>query len=126
MSGLRPLELGHRRTPLRLQLVDAVLAGRKTATAGLFAEYVEEGETLGRVGDRRVLLGYEDEAVAIVELTEVRVVPAHEIDIDFARDEGEGFASVEEWRLAHEQFFGQAIDPGTEIVAVRFSVAERL
>ena len=126
MSELRPLQLGHPRTPLRRQLVDAVLAGRKTATAGLFADYVDEGATVGRVGDHRVLLGYDDEPVAVVELTEARVVPAREIDIGFARDEGEGFASVEEWRLAHEQFFDQAIEPDTEIVAVRFRVTERL
>jgi uncharacterized protein YhfF len=126
LSELPPLQLGNPRTPLRQQLVDAVLAGRKTATAGLFAEYVEEGETVGRVGDRRVLLGYEDEPVAVVEITEARIVPAHEIDIDFARDEGEGFDSVEDWRVAHEQFFEQAIEPETEIVAVRFVVTDTL
>jgi uncharacterized protein YhfF len=120
------MQLGHPRTPLRRRLVDAVLAGRKTATAGLFAEYVEEGETVGQVGDRRVLLGYEDEPVAVVEITEARIVPAREIDVTFARDEGEGFVSVEDWRLAHERFFEQAITPETEIVAVRFRVTDRL
>jgi uncharacterized protein YhfF len=126
VSGLPPLQLGHPRTPLRRQLVDSVLAGRKTATAGLASEYVEEGVTVGRVGDRRVLLGYDDEPVAIVEITEARVVPAREIDVAFAHDEGEGFDSVEDWRLAHEEFFEQSIGAETEIVAVRFRVTERL
>jgi uncharacterized protein YhfF len=126
VSGLKPLQLGHPRTPLRRQLVDAVLAGQKTATAGLFSEYVEEGAPVGSAGDRRVLLGYDDDPVAIVEITEARVVPAREIDLAFAEDEGEGFASVEEWRLAHERFFEQTIGAETEIVAVRFRVTERL
>jgi len=72
------------------------------------------------------LLGYDDEPVAVVEVTESRVVPAAEIDEQFARDEGEGFDSVDEWRIAHERFFNQPIGPDTRIVAVRFRVLEQL
>ena len=75
---------------------------------------------------RAALLGYDDEPVAIVEVTETRVVPAAEIDERFAEDEGEGYGSVDEWRVAHEQFFGRPIDPETQIVAIRFRVVERL
>jgi uncharacterized protein YhfF len=126
VSELPPFELGHPRTELRRELVAAVLRGEKTATAGLLAEYEAEGEQPDTVGDRCVLLGYDEEPVAVVEVTESRVVAAGEIDEAFARDEGEGFASVEEWRIAHERFFGQPIEPDTAIVAVRFRVLERL
>jgi uncharacterized protein YhfF len=126
MSDLPAFELGHARTELRRQLVDAVLRGEKTATAGLLADYEAEGLQPGATGARRVLLGYDDEPVAVVELAESRIVPAAEIDEEFARDEGEGFESVEEWRLAHERFFGRPIRPDTEIVAVRFRLVERL
>lgn len=126
MSALPPLELGHPRTELRRRLVDAVLRGEKTATAGLLEEYEAEGEELDRVGDRCTLLGYDNEPVAVVEVTESMVVPAGEIDERFARDEGEGFESVEDWRIAHERFFGRPIGPETEIVAVRFRVLEQL
>ena len=126
MSGLPPFELGRARTELRRQLVDAVLRGEKTATAGLLADYEAEGEQPDEVGDRCVLLGYDDEPVAVVEVTESRVVPAAEIDEQFARDEGEGFDSVDEWRIAHERFFNQPIGPDTRIVAVRFRVVEEL
>jgi uncharacterized protein YhfF len=70
MSGLPPFELGHAGTELRRQLVEAVLRGEKTATAGLLEEYEAEGEEPGRVGDRRALLGYDDGPVATVEVTE--------------------------------------------------------
>jgi len=125
MSDLPPLELGHPRTELRRQLVDAVLRGEKTATAGLLAEYEAEGGETDVEGVRYALLGYADEPVGVVEVTESRVVPAGEIDEAFARDEGEGFESVEEWRVAHEQFFGRPIEPDTAIVAVRFRLLER-
>ena len=115
------MELGYPRTELRRQLVDAVLRGEKTATAGL----PEPGEPYGRAGDRCLLLGFGDEPVGVVELTEVRVVPAGEIDVEFARDEGEGFESLEDWRVAHERFFERTIDDDTEVVAVRFRLVER-
>jgi uncharacterized protein YhfF len=63
---------------------------------------------------------------AIVEVTEVRVLPAREIDLQFARDEGEGFESVQDWHEAHERFFERTIEPDTLIEAVRFRVVERL
>ena len=54
------------------------------------------------------------------------VLPAAEIDIAFARDEGEGFESVEDWHAAHERFFERTIAPDTLISAIRFRVVERL
>jgi len=126
VSGLPPFELGYARTELRRQLVDAVLRGEKTATAGLLEDFEAEGVQPGSIGDRRVLLGYDDEPVAVVEITESRVVRAAEIDESFARDEGEGFESVKDWRIAHEDFFGRPIEAETAIVAVRFRVVERL
>jgi uncharacterized protein YhfF len=120
-SDLPVFGLGYPGTDLRRRLVGAVLSGAKTATAGL-AEEEEPTE----VGARYVV---EDETGlprAIVEVTEVRVVPAAEIDLEFARDEGEGFESVEDWREAHERFFEQPIEPETMIVALRFRVVERL
>jgi uncharacterized protein YhfF len=126
MNDLPPFGLGYPRTELRRQLVAAVLSGEKTATAGLWSEYEAEGEVVPTTGDRFVLHDFEDEPVAIVEVTDAQRVPASEIDVAFARDEGEGFESVEDWRVAHEDFFQQPIAPDTEIVAIRFRVAERL
>ena len=120
MSDLPPFELGYARTELRRKLVDAVLAGRKTATAGL----AESSEPEDVPGKRYALLGYDDEPVGVVEITEARVIRAAEIDEAFARDEGEGFESVEEWRAAHEHFFESPIEPDTPIEAVRFRLVK--
>jgi uncharacterized protein YhfF len=98
-----------------------VLRGEKTATAGL----AEEEEPV-EVGQRLALLGFNDEPVAIVEVTEARIIPAGEIDVEFARDEGEGFESVGDWREAHERFFKRPLPDDTLIDAIRIRVVERL
>jgi uncharacterized protein YhfF len=59
-----------------------------------------------------------------VEIVEARVVRAREIDVQFARDEGEGFETVEDWRVAHERFFERSIDSDTRIVAIRFRLVQ--
>ena len=126
MSDLPPFELGYARTELRKQLVDAVLRGEKTSTAGLLDAYEADGTTPEPAGTRATLLGFDDDPVAVIEVTESRVVPAEQIDEQFAREEGEGYESVEDWRSAHEQFFGSPIEAETQIVAIRFRLVERL
>lgn len=122
MTDLPSFELGYARTELQRKLVKAVLSGKKTATAGL-AESPRAEDVVGR---RYALLGFDDEPVGVVEVTEARVCRASEIDDEFARDEGEGFESVEDWRLAHERFFKRPIEPDTLIEATRFRLVERL
>jgi uncharacterized protein YhfF len=121
VTDLPDFGLGYPGTPLRDQLVEAVLAGDKIATAGLAGD--QEPSVVGR---RYALVDAAGTTRGIVEVTEARVVPASEIDGQFARDEGEGFESVEDWRQAHERFFERSIDDDTLIEAVRFRVVERL
>jgi uncharacterized protein YhfF len=125
---LAPMQLGYPRTELRRKLVDAVLRGEKTATAGLRSDYAPHTEErLPEAGDRCVLLGYDGEPVAVVETTEVRVVRVDDVDLAFARDEGEGFESVADWRRAHEEFWSdQELDDDTLVVAERFRIVARL
>jgi uncharacterized protein YhfF len=101
-----------------------VRRGEKTTTSGLADLYEEEGEPFPQNGERYALVGFDDEPVGVVEIVDARVVPASEIDEQFARDEGEGFETVEDWRIAHEQFFEREITPDTRIVAIRFKVVE--
>jgi uncharacterized protein YhfF len=105
-----------------------VLSGEKTATAGLRTDFAPHtGEQLPSVGDRFLLLDFDDQPVAVVETTEVRVVRMADVDLQFARDEGEGFESVEAWRRAHERFWaGRELDDDTLIVAERFRLVEAL
>src|SRR5713101_15925 len=103
-SDLRPLELGDPRTELRRKLVAAVLRGEKIATASLREQYgPDTNDPLPLPGESFLLAGYDDEPVGVVKTTDLRVVRAGDVDLQFARDEGEGFATVGQWRSAHER-----------------------
>jgi uncharacterized protein YhfF len=90
---------------LRDRLVAAILDGSKTSTTGLLVDYQRGGEELPRVGDRSRLVDSFDRAVAVLEVTAVRVVPLADVDIEHVRDEGEGHTTITEWRAAHERFW---------------------
>ncbi|MET7620716.1 ASCH domain-containing protein [Streptomyces sp. NPDC005408] len=123
--------------PLRDRLVAAVLSGEKISTTGLLAEYEAEKEELPPVGDRSALIDSAGREVAVLELTEVRVLPLGEVDMQHVLDEGEGYGSVAEWRAGHEAFWqGEemrealgdplfTVNDGTVVVAERFRVVER-
>lgn len=126
-------ELGFAGTPLREQLVAAVLRGDKTATAGLLVDYEREGEALPQPGRRSLLVDNDGEGVAVIETTEVRVLRVGDCDEQFARDEGEGFETVARWREAHDRFWrGYADeirehlgDPDWDVTDDTLFVAER-
>ena len=105
-----------------------MLSGDKTATASLLTDYLPTtGDPLPVVGRQYLLVGDQDEPVGIVETTEVRVVVAREVDLPFARDEGEGFDTVADWRSAHERFWSdRSITDETPIVCERFRLVRRL
>jgi uncharacterized protein YhfF len=127
-EGMRPAQFGHSRTELRRVLVAAVLEGKKTASASLREEYEPNtNESLPEVGECFVVLDIDELPVAVIETTEVHTVPAGQITLQFARDEGEGFESVENWRAAHETFWsGFEITDETLVVAERFRLVKLL
>jgi uncharacterized protein YhfF len=137
---VRNAEFGFRGTPLRERLVTLILQGEKTAGAALVIDYEREGDPLPEVGERFLLLDNEDRGVAVIETTEVRLLRVGDCDERFARDEGEGFETVADWRAAHERYWGSYVDEiraylgnpswtvgdDTEFVAERFRLVEIL
>jgi uncharacterized protein YhfF len=91
--------------PLRDQLVAAILDGTKTTTTGLADDYERDGEPLPRPGDREVVIDSGGEPVALIEIVTVRVVRVGDVDLAHALGEGEGYASVADWRAGHEAFW---------------------
>ena len=122
IGGLRTLALG---TPgeLRATLNTLVLAGVKTATAGLTSEYADENEELEHPGERLALVDDHDALIGVVEVTGVEVVRFADVPWDFARSEGEGDRSIEEWREGHAAYWARQRTPVTDdsqIVCLRF------
>ena len=118
--------------PLRDQLVAAILAGDKTTTTGLVADYEHEGSPLPRPGLRQAVSDSAGNRVAVIETTAVRVLRLADVDLAHAVGEGEGYASVAEWRAGHERFWhsaqmraamddpGFTVDDDTLVVAEEF------
>jgi uncharacterized protein YhfF len=94
--------------PLRDQLVAAIPAGTKTTTTGLPADYEHEGEALPVPGERQAVVDSAGQPVAVIETTAVRVLRLADVDLAHAVGEGEGYASVAEWRAGHERFWHSA------------------
>lgn len=112
---------------LRGRLDSLVLAGRKTATTCLPAEYVEEAEGLESVGERMALLDDDGHAIAVLEITGVEQKPFVEVTWEHAAAEGEGDASLEEWRMVHRGFWrsgGAPVEDGTPVVCLTFRVVK--
>ena len=129
----------HPGSELRRQLTDLVLAGTKTSTAGLAVEYELDGDPFPQPGTREAVIDVDGRFVAVIETTECRVLSMSEVDDQFARDEGEGFADATDWRVAHERYWDRYVDElrdrlgdpswsladDTGIVCQRFRVVER-
>lgn len=124
--------------PLREKLVAAVLDGTKTATTGLLQDYELDEEPLPVVGARSAVVDSAGHPVAVIEVTEVRVTRLGDVDVDHARDEGEGHDSVAAWRAGHEEYWhgidyrgwlgspGFVVNDDTPAVLNRFRLVERL
>ncbi len=106
-------------------LLALVLAGTKTATAGAWWDYEVEDEPLPSVGTLAILLDGAGHPRALVETTDVRVVPFDEVDAEHARLEGEGDRTLEQWRADHERFFTQHSTSGRGFAADMPVVLER-
>jgi uncharacterized protein YhfF len=103
-GDLRTLELG---TPgeFREHLVDLVLHGDKRATAGLLAEYEEQGEPPEHVGERLALVDSEMRQVGTIVVTKAVISRCADVPDDFALAEGEGDLDADDFRASHRAFW---------------------
>ncbi len=110
------------------ELLALVLDGTKTATAGALWDYESEDEQLPEPGTMSILLDGSGHPRALVEATEVSVVPFEEVTEEHAFLEGEGDRSLTHWREVHEQLFTQiathdrGFSPDMPVVLERFRV----
>lgn len=88
------------------------------------------------MGQLSAVVDSDGRRVAVIELTDVRVVRLGDVDLQHALDEGEGDESVAQWRAGHEAFWhsaevraelgdpGFTVDDDTLVVAERFRLAQ--
>ena len=136
IAGL-PLEEFAFPGPLRDQLVRAIVDGSKTSTTSLVDGYELDDEPLPEIGGRGVVVDSAGQPVCIIETTAVRIARLSDVDEQHARDEGEGYETVSDWRRGHEQFWHSPehiaemstpdyrVTDATVAVLVRFRVVRR-
>jgi uncharacterized protein YhfF len=128
VDGLRTVELGFPGEQ-RERLNGYVLHGDKRATAGLLAEYAEQGEALEHVGEVMVLIDSTGGDVGRIRVTEVVQRRFADVPWEFADAEGEGFRDLEHWRDGHRQHWakeGREIGDDTELVCLAFDLLQPL
>ncbi|MBM7635785.1 ASCH domain-containing protein [Streptococcus saliviloxodontae] len=87
------------------QLAQLVLEGTKTATASAYDLYEIDNEPLPQVGTYDVVLDGQDQAICIIVIKQVRIIPFKEVSAEHAYKEGEGDRSLDYWRQVHLDFF---------------------
>jgi len=104
-------------------LLACVLAGDKTATCWS----AKHGE-LTTVGKRMVAKDGAGRPRAVIETIDLTQTRFDQVTLAFALAEGEGFASLQEWRDAHERFFRRdgTYAPDMPLWCERFRLVEIL
>lgn len=90
-------------------LAQLVVSGTKTATASAYPLYELEKEPLPQTGTYSVILDSKDNAVCVIQTTNVAVVPFNKVTEEHAYKEGEGDRSLDYWREVHETFFRECM-----------------
>ena len=111
------------------ELVELVLAGRKTATAGALWSYEDEGEPAPQPGSLSVVTDWSGAGRCVIRTVAVEIVPFDEVSPEFAAAEGEGDLSLAFWREAHWAAFSREFEgterspaPDMPVVCERFEV----
>jgi len=114
---------------LRDELTALVLARQKTATAGVWrVDYEPDQEEIESVGEHLVVLDSLEQPTAIIEITRVQSHPFIEVPWELARDEGEGWDSIEDFRSGHRRYYeatGVTLADTDLMICVWFKVVEQ-
>lgn len=108
-------------------LLREVMHGRKRATSTLAREFLDDGQSLPRIGSHWIACDGAGTPRVILKSVEFRIGDFNSADADFARDEGEDDRSLESWRTEHRKYWrrtetarGRTWSEDDEIVFERF------
>ena len=85
------------------KLAQLTLQGTKTATASSYPVYKAENEPVPAVGDYSIILDSQNQAVCIIQTTQIDIVPFYQVDEEQAYLEGD--RTLTYWREVHRTFF---------------------
>lgn len=106
------------------ELVDLVLAGKKTATCSLLRAYQDDLAAIPRVGVYSVICDGSNQPKCVVFYTDTFICKFNEVTEKQAYEEGEGDQTLAYWRRVHREFFEPYgnFTEDEELVCERFRV----
>ena len=88
------------------RLAELTVSGKKQASSSLYSLYTIYEMEVPTVGTKRIITNFDGEAMAIIEIKSVAIVPFNEITADYAAlDLGTTIEPLEKWKKAHWDFF---------------------
>jgi uncharacterized protein YhfF len=109
-----------------------VIATRLLCLSRAYAEGARGLRALGPVASNSAVVRTNGSYACVVEITEVRVAPCHQVDGTFHIDEGEGDASREAWIAGHHRYWTshavptiRRVDPSFRLTSTTPVVFER-
>ncbi len=94
--------------------INLVLEGVKRATATSLWWFKKNNEPLPKQGDLFIVTDWEGIAKAVIETTQVDLVPYNEVTPEFAAIEGEGDKSLAYWKRVHWDYYTREMEPEGE------------
>lgn len=88
-------------------LLALIRKGCKRAGTSLLWAFEAENESVPAAGQIEIVVDHRNAPALITRITEVKIVPYHEVTAEYAAIEGEGDGSLEYWREAHWAFFSR-------------------
>lgn len=87
------------------ELAELTKKGTKRATAGLLKAYEYDSDPIPKKGDLHIITDWDKNAVCIIKVKAVEILPFKDITQKHASIEGEGDGSLKYWRDGHHKFF---------------------
>lgn len=100
------------------QLAKLVVQEKKTGTTGLLQSYKARGLALPKAGDRSFIKNSVAEAVCVIEMTKVEMMPFDQVTQLFARTETWDDGSLESWKEVHREYFVRLFSTFTDDMPV--------
>jgi uncharacterized protein YhfF len=89
------------------ELANLCKNGVKRATASLLSSCESGKEPLPKTGDLHIITGWTGNAVCVIQVTRVEILPFKSITAEHARIEGEGDKSLAYWQEGHRRYFAR-------------------
>ncbi|MCA9765694.1 MAG: ASCH domain-containing protein [Carnobacterium sp.] len=104
-----------------------ILEGLKTAKTTLLLEYQRKEKSVPQEGSYSMILDGNNQAIGIVQLLKVSILPFDQVSAELAYEEGEGDRTLTGWQELYQDYFEKQckeehwhFSPKIEVVCIQF------